>query len=61
MEKVWEQYNMTKEEWNNTSEEDREKLTGQDWHTEPCSVCGKPTLVMGEVYKVLCMEHGEEK
>ena len=56
---IWEKYSMTEEEWEALSESDREKITGQDWHKAPCSVCGKDVLLSGKVRKsmVFCMEH----
>ena len=51
---------MSKAEWDQIPEADREKLTGQDWQTKPCAICDKPVLVLADDVNPLCMEHSEE-
>lgn len=57
----WKQLGFTKKEWEAIPEEDREKLTGQDWQTKPCRLCDKPVLVLANDANPLCMEHSEEE
>lgn len=42
----WEKYGMTQADWEQLSDEDREKLTGQKWQTGHCAICGKPVMVL---------------
>lgn len=53
---MWEKFGLTEEEWNSLEEGDREKLTGQDWQTVPCRICGKPTLVLASDARPTCAE-----
>lgn len=55
---VWEQYGLTEGEWSALSEQDKEKLTGLNWTSKPCKICGKAVSVLdsheGDTW---CLEH----
>lgn len=51
---------LSQEEWDALSITDRNRLTGENWQTKPCQVCGKLVAVMGDVDPVLCLEHQGE-
>lgn len=54
----WDRYGMTQEDWENLSEEDREKLTGQEWVTKHCDICGKAVAVLStHEGPTWCLEH----
>lgn len=52
-------YGLTPEQWEEIPETDKEKLTGLEWKTKPCAICGKHcTVLQGHQGKTWCMKHG---